>query len=52
MVLDTLEDMTPAGAPYRSPGFRETTPFYFNPLSGVFFMELELATARSDERDA
>jgi ribosomal protein S18 acetylase RimI-like enzyme len=45
MVLDTLEDMVAAQALYRSFGFRPAQPYYFNPIRGAFYMELDLGTA-------
>jgi len=52
MVLDTLQDMIAAQTLYRSLGFRDTQPYYFNPMAGVTYMELNLGAAESHVGDA
>lgn len=42
MYLDTLATMTGAIALYRALGFRETAPYYQNPLPGPLFFGLDL----------
>jgi putative acetyltransferase len=44
MVLDTLATMTAARTLYAQLGFRETSPYYPNPLPEVVYLELDLRT--------
>ena len=42
MRLDTLDKLTEAIGLYRSFGFRDSLPYYENPLPGVVYLELDL----------
>jgi ribosomal protein S18 acetylase RimI-like enzyme len=45
MYLDTLAEMAPARTLYGSLGFRQTTPYYDNPLEDVVYLKLDLGGA-------
>jgi len=42
MQLDTIETMKEAISLYKSMGFKEISPYRFNPIKGVVYMELEI----------
>jgi carbonic anhydrase len=44
MFLDTLERMEHARAVYGKLGFRQVEPYYYNPVNGIVFMELNLGS--------
>lgn len=46
MRLDTAPSMQAARALYRSLGFRQISPYRYNPIEGAVFMELELRLMR------
>lgn len=45
LVLDTIPQMPEAQSLYRSFGFREIPAYYANPLPGVIYLALDLASA-------
>jgi putative acetyltransferase len=47
MLLDTLSTMVDAQGLYRSNGFRETVPYYHNPLPEAQYMRLTLDTSEN-----
>ena len=45
MVLDSLSSLERAVSIYKSMGFRETEPYYNNPISGAVYLRLDLGSA-------
>lgn len=50
IVLDTLPPMTAAASLYRAAGFRETAPYYDNPVPGAVYMALDLSPSLPEDR--
>jgi len=44
MVLDSLPSLEKAVSIYKSMGFRETEPYYNNPISGAVYLRLDLGS--------
>ncbi len=42
MLLDTLDEMEAARELYRSLGFEEIPPYYFNPIAGAHYLKVDL----------
>jgi putative acetyltransferase len=42
MLLDTLDDMEAARGLYRSLGFEEIPPYYYNPIAGAHYLKVAL----------
>lgn len=42
LLLDTLDDMESARGLYRTLGFEEIPPYYFNPIPGAHYLKVEL----------
>ena len=43
LLLDTLDDMESARGLYRTLGFEEIPPYYFNPIPGAHYLKVDLA---------
>jgi putative acetyltransferase len=43
LLLDTLDDMESARGLYRTLGFEEIQPYYFNPIPGAHYLKVDLA---------
>lgn len=46
MLLDTLNDMEAARGLYRTLGFEEVPPYYFNPIAGAHYLKCELTLVK------
>jgi GNAT superfamily N-acetyltransferase len=46
MLLDTLDDMEAARGLYRSLGFDDVPPYYFNPIPGAHYLKADLGAPR------
>jgi ribosomal protein S18 acetylase RimI-like enzyme len=42
MLLDTLDDMEAARSLYETLGFTEVPPYYFNPIPGAHYVQVNL----------
>ncbi len=42
MLLDTLDDMEAARGLYRTLGFEEIPPYYYNPIAGAHYLKVDL----------
>jgi putative acetyltransferase len=43
LLLDTLDDMESARGLYRTLGFEEIPPYYFNPIPGAHYLKVDLS---------
>jgi ribosomal protein S18 acetylase RimI-like enzyme len=50
MRLDTLSTMTAARRLYEALGFQPIPPYYFNPIPGAVYLELDLALDEAQDK--